>query len=266
MQTIMISKENLLNWQTIIPDHVIALGFFDGLHKGHQKVVMEGKQVANQKNLPLAVMSFFPHPKSVLSKGKVDVAYLMPLEQKQQQLAQLGVDYFFIVEFTLDFASLSPEQFIQHYVIGLGAKHVVCGFDYTYGKKGAGSASTLKHHGMGELGVSIVPEVDCYGEKISSTRIRELLTQGNVSFITELIGKPYSVEWCPQNGLLPYYTLPSPGVYEVTIEGEGLNQKAVIQVLNQVEIDYGSNSISTKEKVTVTWHKKLSEEQYKAIS
>lgn len=266
MKTIAIGHETLLNWQAKIPNHVIALGFFDGFHKGHKTVIMEAKKIAQQRQLPLAVMSFFPHPKSVLSNGKVDVEYLMPLEQKEQQLAMLGVDYFFIVEFTMDFAALSPEQFIQDYVLGLGSKHVVCGYDYTYGKKGAGNASTLKVHGKGNLEVTVVQKVDLCGEKVSSTRIRELLSEGNVAFITELIGEPYSVQWCPRNGLLPYYTLPAPGLYEVTISSESLTQSAIIQVRGKTRIDYGNTQIPTNERVTITWHREVRKEKYRAIS
>lgn len=246
--------------------HVIALGFFDGLHKGHKSVILEAKKVAIQKELPLSVMSFFPHPKSVLSNGKVEVDYLMPLEEKQQQLALLGVDYFFIVEFTLDFAALSPEQFIQDFVLGLGATHVVCGYDYTYGKKGAGNASTLNEHGGGALGVKIVPKVAIYGEKVSSTRIRELLSEGNVSFISELLGKSYSVQWSTENGLLPYYTLPKPGLYDVTITTDTICENTTILVLNSCQIDFGTIAIPTHETMTISWIREMCNENYKAIS
>lgn len=266
METMFINSENLIDWQSKIPNHVIALGFFDGLHKGHKSVILEAKKVANEKGLPLSVMSFFPHPKSVLSNGRIEVDYLMPLEEKQKQLASLGVDYFMIVEFTLDFASLSPEQFVQDYVLGLGATHVVCGFDYTYGKKGTGNASTLIEHGKGMLGVTVVPKVAIRGEKVSSTRIRELLSQGDVSFITQLIGKPYSVEWCPENGLLPYYTLPRPGRYEATIVSKSVTTTTVLQVLNNAQIDFGSTFVPTNESITISWLRELSDEKYRATS
>lgn len=266
MKTIFINEQDLIDWQARMPEHVIALGFFDGLHKGHKSVIVEAKKVADQQQLPLSVMSFFPHPKSVLSKGQAQVDYLMPLEQKTQQLALLGVDYFFIVEFTLNFAALSPEQFIQEYVLGLGAVHAVCGYDYTYGKMGAGTAGTLIEHGRGKLAATVVPKVDLCGEKISSTRIRELLSAGNVSFISELIGKPYSVEWCPQQGLLPYYTLPSPGFYEVTLSNESLTQQTVIKVINKTEIELGADQAPVKGRMTITWHRALKDKKYKAIS
>ena len=106
METIEINIETLSQWQQQLPQNVIALGFFDGLHKGHQQVIEVAKRRAKKLGLPLSVMSFFPHPKSVLSGGKQLIDYLMPLHKKKEKLAELGVDYFFIVEFNMVFASL----------------------------------------------------------------------------------------------------------------------------------------------------------------
>lgn len=258
MKTIEIQHSQLESYFNL-PKHVIALGFFDGLHKGHQKVILKAKEEANKKNLPLSVMSFFPHPKSVLSNGKTKVNYLMPLEEKQRRLKELGVDYFFIVEFTLDFAALSPEQFVQDYLIGLGAVHIVCGYDYTYGKYGAGNITTLYEHGKGKLDVSVVPKVDLYGEKISSTRIRELLQKGEIELITKLLGKPYEVEWSQSDGLSPYYTLPTPGYYEVTIRSNGSSQEGIVEVIDNQTIYF---DIPINEVCTILWHRKINQEKY----
>ena len=100
---------------------------------------------AKEKNLLLSVMSFFPHPKSVLSNGKTQVDYLMPLSGKKKLLSQLGVDIFYIVEFDREFASLSPEQFAAKYLINLGVVHAVAGFDYTYGFRGDGEYGAAKN-------------------------------------------------------------------------------------------------------------------------
>ena len=94
----------------------------------------------------------------------------------------------------------------------LNCQHIVCGYDYTYGKKGAGNVHTLFEDGEGTLGVTVVPKVDLHGEKVSSTRIRENLSDGKVKVIQQLLGEPYCIEWCTKQGLLPFYTLPAPGV------------------------------------------------------
>ncbi|TSI08990.1 FAD synthetase family protein [Lysinibacillus sp. BW-2-10] len=266
MKTIKINSTNLNDWKNKLPKHVIALGFFDGLHKGHQQVILKAKETAIQQNLPLSVMSFFPHPKSVLSKGQANVDYLMPLSEKEKQLEAMGVDHFFIVEFSLDFASLSPEQFVSDYLIDLGSVHAVCGFDYTYGQKGAGNITTLAEHGKGLLEVSVVPKVNLCGDKISSTRIRELLAQGEMMFISELLGKPYQVEWDAKTGLYPFYTLPTLGFYEVILSRNGRTQQGIISVLNNQNIDFGEMHIPTTGSFTITWLREVRIDNYKAIS
>ena len=114
----------------------MALGFFDGLHQGHRKVIQTALQKAKEKSLPLSVMSFFPDPKTVLSNGKKQVCYLMPLYEKEKMLEQLGVDRFYMVRFDKEFASLSPEQFVFQYLVKLGVLHAVAGFDFSYGSRG----------------------------------------------------------------------------------------------------------------------------------
>ena len=265
MKTIEINHDNLSHWQPSLPDHVIALGFFDGLHSGHQEVIRTAKREADRRGLPLSVMSFFPHPKSVLSRGKKQVDYLMPIETKKQKLKELGVDYFLIVEFSLEFAGLSPERFAADYLAGLNAVHVVCGFDYTYGKMGAGNISTLEADGDGAYGVTVVEKVDLYGEKISSTRIREALSEGDIGMANRLLGEPYRVEWCPRNGLLPYYTLPAPGAYRVTVTSGGEEKTGMINVLCREKIDFRRMTLPEDARTIITWHHELKEPAYSAI-
>src|SRR5699024_9746194 len=90
------------------------------------------------------VMSFFPHPKTVLSGGKTIVQYLMTLEEKAKVLKRMGVDRFYIVHFTKAFASQLPEQYVEAYLLKLKTVHAVAGFDFSYGFKGQGKISTLE--------------------------------------------------------------------------------------------------------------------------
>jgi riboflavin kinase/FMN adenylyltransferase len=254
METIEINIETLPQWQQQLPQNVIALGFFDGLHKGHQQVIEVAKRRAKKLGLPLSVMSFFPHPKSVLSGGKQSIDYLMPLHKKKEKLAELGVDYFFIVEFNMVFASLEPQDFITQYVKALNCQHIVCGYDYTYGKKGAGNVHTLFEDGEGTLGVTVVPKVDLHGEKVSSTRIRENLSDGKVKVIQQLLGEPYCIEWCVKQGLLPFYTLPAPGCYEVTVADSISSAKGIVYVSNQATIDFTHIQLPASKRFNIVWH------------
>jgi riboflavin kinase/FMN adenylyltransferase len=200
----------------------MALGFFDGVHLGHQEVIKTAKAAADKRNLPLAAMSFFPHPKEVLSKGKKEFSYLMPLDEKQKKLEQLGVEIFYLVHFDKEFAALSPNQFVKNYLLDFEAKLVVAGFDFTYGRNGEGHMDRMVGDSNGILNVIKVGKIDFKGEKISSTMIRNLVCSGKVDEIPNFLGEVYQIE-----GTLaykqkhvhikasPYYLLPSSGIYEV---------------------------------------------------
>lgn len=122
---------------------VMALGYFDGVHLGHQKVIGTAKQIAEEKGLTLAVMTFHPHPSHVLGRDKEPKDLITPLEDKINQIEQLGTEVLYVVKFNEVFASLSPKQFIDQYIIGLNVQHAVAGFDFTYGKYGKGTMETM---------------------------------------------------------------------------------------------------------------------------
>lgn len=113
LEVIYLNNNNRDTYKTEAESYVITMGFFDGMHIGHQKVLNEAKKIAEEKQLPLACMSFFPHPKEVITNGKKKVQYLMPMADKQNILKKIGVEKFYIVQFDPTFASLSPKQFVQ---------------------------------------------------------------------------------------------------------------------------------------------------------
>lgn len=220
METIYINRDNLADWQGKANACVMALGFFDGLHYGHREVIKTALRIAKEKGVSLAVMSFFPHPKSVLSNGEKQIDYLIPLSVKEKILLELGVDTFYIVEFTREFAALSPEQYVKNYLVNLGVIHAVAGFDFTYGSRGSGNLDCLKNDSGEIIDVTKVEKVACRGEKISSTSIRERLAEGNVEELPDFLGCCYEIKgvWDGKSFKLnPYYTLPATGKYAVTI-------------------------------------------------
>jgi cytidyltransferase-like protein len=267
METIYVTRENLCNWQEKAKPNVMALGFFDGLHNGHCEVIKTALQEAKEKSVSLAVMSFFPHPKTVISNGKKRVHYLMPPSEKEEMLRQLGVDTFYFVEFDQEFASLPPEQFVANYLIHLGVVHAVAGFDFSYGYKGTGNMDRLKSDSGGLVEVTKVGKVECKGEKISSTCIRERLLKGDVGEIPDFLGRPYEVK-CDWDGfsfnLNSYYTLPAPGRYWITLkkdmrfiptemivteDQEGPSLKSMIKI-----------PLFMKGKLSIVWHHRILEE------
>src|SRR5688500_20109157 len=114
----------------------MALGFFDGIHKGHQIVIQTAKQKADEMNLKSAVMTFDPHPSAVLGRKTENIRYITPLEDKVDIIESMEIDYLFIVHFSKEFASVLPERFVDEYIAGLNVRHVVAGFDYSYGRYG----------------------------------------------------------------------------------------------------------------------------------
>ncbi|MCQ6282283.1 FAD synthetase family protein [Bacillus sp. EB600] len=264
MEKIFLNQDNIEYWQEKEKPSVVALGFFDGIHKGHREVIKTAAKISKRKSLSLAVMSFFPHPKTVISNCKIH--YLMPLAEKEKELRKLGVDTFYIVEFNKEFASLQPVQFVAQYLINLGVVHAVAGFDYTYGYKGTGNMDRLKNDSGGLIDVTKVEKLELQGEKISSTCIREKLLKGKVDELPSLLGHPYKVE-CEWNGNTlkhkPYYTLPAPGCYEVTLKNKIGSFKTKVTVL---EIGEGHALKCMTEipkymagSLSIVWYRRLKE-------
>lgn len=214
-------------------DVVLVLGFFDGIHKGHQAVIQKGKQIAESRGLKLAVMTFNQHPSIVFKKIQPDnMKYLTSLEQKEQLMAEQGVDILYIVEFTSAFAHLAPQDFVDQYIVGLHAKVAVSGFDYTYGPKDIADVAHLPEYARERFDIITVSKKELDGYKISSTRIRELMEAGAMDEVAELLGYIYEIDGTVVHGdargrLLGFPTanikvkstvrLPKEGVYAVEL-------------------------------------------------
>ena len=179
--------------QKHFPPLSLAIGFFDGVHIGHQAVIRQAKQIADENNWKSAVMTFDPSPKAVLANNPTEVKYITLLDQKIDLIEELGVDYLFIVPFTRELASFLPQQFIDNYIIQLNIKHLVAGFDYTYGKYGKGTMDTLEDHSKGQFTHTAVGKVAEDGEKVSSTLIRQLITDGQVDSVPKYLGRHYTM-------------------------------------------------------------------------
>lgn len=171
----------------------LAVGFFDGIHKGHQAVIQHAIKKAQQLDIKSAVMTFDPHPSIVLGARNEQVFYITPLQQKLETLENLGVDTVFIVSFTSDFAKLTPEQFIQYFIRDLNVQHVTAGFDFSFGAYGKGNMTLMEQLSGGEYGVTTIDKQSECEEKISSTRIRKLLKDGDMEEVRTLLGRAFEV-------------------------------------------------------------------------
>lgn len=226
-------------------EYSLAIGFFDGLHKGHQTVIKKAIEKANELSIRSAVMTFNPHPSHILGGGKNKIGYITPFEEKTRLLENMGVDAVFIVKFDMQLASLKPIEFIDLFIKALGIKHVTAGFDYTFGSKGAGTMEDMKSLSDGAYETTIIGKVTDYVDKISSTRIRKLLSEGNVENASLLLGRDFRTVGIvvggekkgrqlgfPTANVLPSEgsILPENGVYAVRFVVDGKTMNGVCNV------------------------------------
>ena len=181
---------------------VVAIGNFDGIHKGHQAVIGEAGSIARAANKPWAVLSFEPHPDS-LFKPADEPFRLTTMRTKAHMIESLGVDELLIQHFDRAFAGLTAQEFVDEVIVkGLGASHVVSGYDFQFGQKRQGNCDTLLHMGRERgFGFTAVPKVvDDEGIVYSSTRVREYLKAGNVHGAEHVLGRSFELEGRVEHG------------------------------------------------------------------
>ncbi|MFC7392593.1 bifunctional riboflavin kinase/FAD synthetase [Scopulibacillus cellulosilyticus] len=174
-------------------EKVIALGYFDGVHIGHQKVIKTAIEYAREKGLEAAVMTFHPHPSVVLKQLNKRENYLTPPEAKAELIQELGADLLYFVKFDEAFSQLSPQSFIDEYIIKLHAKHIVAGFDFTYGRMAKGTMGNIDEYSRKMFNYTVVPKVEYQDEKVSTTKIRSLISEGKVDEVVHCLGRHYQV-------------------------------------------------------------------------
>ncbi|SES00067.1 FMN adenylyltransferase [Streptococcus gallolyticus] len=171
-------------------DSVLVLGYFDGLHRGHKALFDKAKEIAKRDNLALTVLTFNESPRLALSRFTPDLLLsLTSPEKRYEKFAEYGVDYLYLIDFTSTFSKLSAKNFLENYIKQLRAKTIVVGFDYKFGHDRK-DAIDLAQQFNGD--VVVVPEVQDNGEKISSTRIRQLIFDGNIKEVNRLLGYNFS--------------------------------------------------------------------------
>jgi riboflavin kinase/FMN adenylyltransferase len=163
----------------------VAIGIFDGVHAGHQEILKEAS-----KHGRVVALTFYPHPTSVVAPERTP-STIVSIDERISLLEKHGASEVVVIEFTKDFASKSPEEFIQEVLINqLHATHVTVGANFTFGHKASGNIQYLKNHPHG-FGVSAVELKEDRGSPISSTRIRNLIVDGDIERANELLTRPY---------------------------------------------------------------------------
>lgn len=267
---------------------VLALGFFDGVHRGHQEVIKRAIEKGKSLGVKVAVMTFDRHPKIIFQNiDDEKFKYLTMLDEKLEHFKNLGVDIAYVVKFDENLAYLSPQDFIDKYVVGLHAICVVAGQDYTYGKHDIANMDTISDFAKGRFEIITVDHLQRNDQKISSTQIRKDLDSGNVEAANLLLGYQYENHGTVEHGFkrgrkigFPTLNVSIPknerilgeGVYAVKVKidkdnlwyegmasighnetfGDDLEKTVEINLFNFDKSVYG-------EKVIVKWYKFLRE-------
>jgi riboflavin kinase / FMN adenylyltransferase len=208
---------------------VVTLGVFDGVHRGHQRIIGRARQAASELGLPLVVVTFDPHPDEVVRPGS-HPPFLCSTRRRADLLAGLGADAVCVIPFTYEFSQLGPDEFVRTVLVDrLHTARVVVGEDYRFGHKAAGDVALLAELGEKyDFTVEGLPLVTEEGVRISSSEIRARLAEGDVAGAAHDLGRPHRVEGVVvrghQRGLslgfptanletLPHTAIPADGIY-----------------------------------------------------
>ena len=173
----------------------VAVGVFDGVHRGHQRILERAVGIARARAVRCVVLSFDPHPDIVLQPRFQAVPPLTPLPERRERLLALGADELDVLPFTRELAALSPEAFVERFLV---ERHrlvaLVAGADFALGRARAGNVTRLAEIGAGRgFEMAAVPLVEMDGGTVSSTRIRGLLAAGKVGEAARLLGRRYGL-------------------------------------------------------------------------
>ena len=178
----------------------VALGCFDGVHAGHIELIENARKLAQEQNISCAVWSFSEPPRNFFAKNKVPL--LTTTEEKSDVMQSLGVDIFVCVPFCQEISEMSAEDFFNTVLIGnMKAKHIVCGFNYKFGKNGSGNAEILRELcEKSNVSLSVIPPVTINDITVSSSEIRASLESGNIETANAFLTRPYSIRGEVING------------------------------------------------------------------
>ncbi|MBV9992331.1 MAG: bifunctional riboflavin kinase/FAD synthetase [Alphaproteobacteria bacterium] len=180
---------------------VVAVGNFDGVHRGHQALIAEAEAKARERGAPLGILAFEPHPQEFFRPG-AESFRLTPFRTKARLLAELGTDAMFALPFDAQMAAKSAQDFVTDVLVGgLQVGCVVVGEDFQFGKGRAGNATVLSYMGeMEGFGVDVFKPIGDGHEKISSTAIRQALKAGRPDEAARLLGHTWAVEARVEHG------------------------------------------------------------------
>lgn len=243
------------------PYPVVTLGNYDGVHLGHRQIFGQVIESARRHNGTAIIFTFEPHPLQVLSPSTCP-PLLNTFRRKMELFEIFGIDLVICAEFTREFASTSPEDFVKEILVGkIGAKELFVGYDYAFGRGKQGTTEALiQMSGQYHFKVSVVQAYTLNGEVVSTTRIRELVQEGQMEDVERMLGRFYATEGIvvpgdhrgkslgfPTANIDPHNQFyPKPGVYAVQVEHRGRRWNGVANI--------GTHPTFGEGKVTIEVH------------
>jgi riboflavin kinase/FMN adenylyltransferase len=181
---------------------VVTSGTFDGVHLGHKKIISRLLETAKEKKGESVVITFWPHPRLIVSPGNDNLRLLSNLDEKIELLEELGVEHLLVLPFTREFSELSSEEFVGDILISaIGTKTLVIGYDHRFGKNREGGFDYLKNNSERfKIDIVEIPRQEIENLTISSTKIRKALQRGEVRIANELLGRYYSFQGLVKKG------------------------------------------------------------------
>lgn len=252
--------DDILKCNEKFKDTYIAIGTFDGIHLGHRALIIKAVEEAKKNNGKSVVFTFLNHPMELINENKVP-RLINSLEEKKHIIKNLGVDYLIVQPFTEEFSNKTPKEFVKKILKKiLKAKEIFVGFNFSFGKGGNGNIESLKNLAQHEnIEVNVKEAVKIKEKIVSSTYIRELLSQGNLTIANRCLGQPFLIMGKIEHGrklgrILGFPTAnlkilnkiyPPFGIYggKVKIDGEKKVRYAVINIGKNPTLKPGEKSI-----------------------
>jgi riboflavin kinase / FMN adenylyltransferase len=181
---------------------VMTMGTFDGLHRGHMRILNEVMRVAREERRRSILLTFDPHPREIVRQHSDQILLLTTIDERLKLLERLGLDVCMVIPFTRDLSLLQADAFFHQVLLGaIGLNHLIVGEDHAFGKGRAGKIAQLTSlTESAGVRLTVIPKLSADGEKVSSTAIRKALLNGEIDTANDLLGRPYSFTGLIQRG------------------------------------------------------------------
>lgn len=249
-----------------IENAVVTTGTFDGVHIGHQTILNRLIEVSKKINGENVLLTFFPHPRMVLQPDS-DLKLINTIEEKTELLRQVGIDHLIIQPFNKAFSRITSVEFVRDILVNqIGTKKLVIGYDHHFGRNREGSFEHLKEYGpLYGFEVEEIPAQDIDNVNVSSTKIRNAISQGQIKTANEYLSYPFTLGGKVVHGAKigrelgyptanieienDYKLIPANGIYAIEIDWKGERFKGMLNIGNRPTIEPNNDSITIEANI-----------------